>query len=101
MQVLYNVTIIIDHSAHDEWFTWMKEVHIPDVMNTGCFIENKMLKLNEEHNPDGATYAIQYIAKSMEIFNEYELKHAPRLRSEVDAKFGGKYGAFRTLLNVV
>ena len=43
--ILYNVTVNVEDGIHHDWLTWMKETHIPDVMNTGMFIENKMLKL--------------------------------------------------------
>jgi len=39
--IIYSVTVNIDDSVHDEWVTWMKEVHIPDVMATGYFLENR------------------------------------------------------------
>ena len=34
--VIYNVTVNIDDSAHDEWLIWIKE-HIPQVLATGKF----------------------------------------------------------------
>ncbi len=40
--ILYNVTISIDPEVHQEWLAWMKEVHIPDVLKTGMFRENKI-----------------------------------------------------------
>ena len=40
--ILYNVTISIDTSVEEDWLQWMKEIHIPDVMNTGLFIDNKI-----------------------------------------------------------
>jgi len=29
--ILYNVTVSIDPEIAEEWLTWMREVHIPDV----------------------------------------------------------------------
>ncbi|MFB0997424.1 MAG: DUF4286 family protein, partial [Flavobacteriales bacterium] len=40
--ILYNVTINIDATIQKEWLIWMKEIHIPKVMETGCFTENKV-----------------------------------------------------------
>lgn len=60
MHIVYNVTLIIDHSVHEEWLQWMKEEHIPEVLATGKFLDNKMMKIMEDHNPDGVSYAIQY-----------------------------------------
>ena len=40
--IIYNVTVNVEAEIHNDWISWMKEVHIPDVMNTGYFLENKM-----------------------------------------------------------
>ena len=77
MPVLYNVTIIIDHTVHDEWTDWMQNTHIPEVMATGKFTSWKMLKILEDHNPDGVTYAIQYTAPDLATYLEYQNEWAP------------------------
>jgi hypothetical protein len=101
-QILYNVTIIIDHSVHEEWLTWMKEEHIPAVMATGQFLSNKMCKIIDEHsNDDGVTYAIQYIAQDMDTYHNYQQQFAPALQQETLQKFGGKFGAFRTVMEIL
>jgi len=99
--IIYNVTVNIDKSVHDEWLQWMRQVHIPDVMRTGYFVTNKILKVLVEEETDGATYSIQYTCNSMNDFLEYESKHALKLREEHTEKFKNKFGAFRTLLEEV
>ena len=98
--IIYNVTVNIDDSVHDEWLKWMKEKHIPDVLATGYFIENKICRIlvNEEA---GTSYSIQYTCKNMEELNEYQAKHASRLQKEHAEKYKDKFVAFRTLLEVV
>lgn len=98
--IIYNVTVNIDDDVHSEWLQWMKEVHMPEVMKTGLFIENKICKVlvNEE---SGTTYSIQYTCESMERLEEYQAKHAPRLQKEHSDKYKDKFVAFRTLLEIV
>jgi len=98
--IIYNVTINIDENVHDEWLVWMKEIHIPDVMATGFFLENKICKILAE-SEGGISYAIQYTCASMVDLDAYNKKHASRLQAEHLNKFNGKFGAFRTLLEVV
>ena len=43
--IIYNVTVNIDHEVHDAWVAWMKDVHIPDVMATGLFLQSRMLRV--------------------------------------------------------
>ena len=98
--ILYNVTINIDHDVHDEWLNWMKNKHIPDVLKTGLFIENKICRILAEED-GGKSYSIQYLLKSMEDYNKYQEKYAPTLQLEHTQKYEGKFAAFRTILEVV
>ena len=98
--ILYNVTVNIDADVHDEWLKWMREVHNPDVMKTGMIIENKICRILAEEQ-GGLSYSIQYLCKDMPTFKKYEREFAPRLREEHTLKYVGKFGAFRTLLEVV
>lgn len=100
--ILYNITINIEDEAHDKWLKWMREIHIPDVMRTGMFVEYKMFKLlTTAQDNSGTNYAIQYFCDNMEKFQEYERRYAPALRLEVEKHFAGKYYAFRTILEEV
>jgi DNA replicative helicase MCM subunit Mcm2 (Cdc46/Mcm family) len=99
--IIYNVTVNIDQSVHDEWLQWMRQVHIPDVMRTGYFVANKILKVMVDQESGGETYSIQYTCNSMNDYLEYEHNHAPRLREEHAEKFKNKFVAFRTLLEEV
>jgi hypothetical protein len=98
--IIYNVTVNVENDVREEWLKWMKEVHIPDVMATGCFLENKICKVlvNEEQ---GTTYSVQYTAQDMKILEDYQRLHAPRLQKEHNDKYAAKCVAFRTLLEIV
>lgn len=97
---IYNVTVSIDKELAEEWLTWMKTVHIPDVLNTGHFTDNKICKVLNV-NDDGETFSVQYSFNSMEDIEAYQKNHAPRLQAEHSKRYEGKYAAFRTLLEIV
>jgi hypothetical protein len=98
--ILYNVTVILDEEIHNEWLKWMKEQHIPEVMATSCFVSNRLLKVLDSPN-EGVTYCTQYIADSMESYNEYLEKHAPALRASFPESFSNKFVIYRTLMEFV
>jgi hypothetical protein len=100
--ILYNVTVNIDKDIEQEWLDWMIDKHIPEVLSTGLFEENKVFRLlNEIPDNEGVTYSIQYFAKSMEELNEYQMKYAEELQSRHSEKYKDKYVAFRTYLEQV
>ncbi len=98
--IIYNVTINIENDIHDEWLQWMKSVHIPNVMRTGFFLESKMCKILVQEE-QGTSYCVQYTCANMKDYEEYKKVHALAMQKEVLDKYGDKFVAFRTLLEVV
>jgi len=96
--IIYNVTVKIDTAVHDEWKRWMKEVHMPDVLKTGCFSSSRMLRVLTDDEPDGVTYSIQYVCETMDRFLEYERSYATALRAQHSQRYKDRFVAFRTLL---
>lgn len=98
--IIYNVTINIDESIHDQWLVWMQQKHINDVLKTGLFTKAKLVKVLVEEEMGGVTYAVQYFTESKDKLNEYYKSHAPKLREEGVSLFGDKMLAFRTELEI-
>ena len=96
--IVYNVTVKVELAIHDQWLEWMKQKHIPDVLATGYFVDNKIMRLLEEDNSDSFTYAIQYRCLDISNYMTYKEICAPGLQKEVTEKFGESFVAFRTLL---
>ena len=84
---LYNVTIKVIHEIHEEWLQWLIEEHIPEVLETD--------------ETEGVTYAVQYEAESKGLYNQYIDKFANQLREKSFQKWGDRFIAFRTIMQVV
>jgi hypothetical protein len=96
--ILYNVTIQVDPSIHEEWLQWMKEEHIPEVMSTGLFTEYKFWRLLDQDESSGPTYAAQYITVSKIDYMKYVEHFAPAMRKKGTDKWGDRFIAFRTVM---
>ena len=95
--IIYNVTLNIENSIHDEWLVWIKQ-HIPKVLATGLFLKATFTKVLVEESIEGLTYSIQYLAHSKEALESYHKLHAAEIQAEGLQKFGDKMLAFRTEL---
>ena len=98
---IYNVTIKLEEAIHEQWLQWLKEEHIPDVITTGCFTRATVLRLLETDDSEGPTYAIQYFAESKANYNRYIEKFAPEMRQRSFDKWGNRFIAFRSVMEVV
>lgn len=98
---IYNVTIKVNWSIHEPWLIWMREIHIPEVMHTGCFTGYTFARLLETDDAEGPTYVTQYQAAQKEAYDTYITEHAPTLRNKSMAEWGSQFIGFRSLLEVV
>ena len=99
--ILYNVTVNVQQEIESQWLDWMKSIHIPKVLETGCFESNKFFKLLLEDQSGGTNYSVQYFATDMAQLERYLNLFAEKLRDEHEAMFKGKVVAFRTVLEEI
>ena len=99
--IVYNVTTKVELSIAEEWLTWLKIEHISDIIKTGCFTHAVILQLMEVDDIQGSTYAVQYHAKSKALYDRYIEQYAGSMRKKATDKWGNKFIAFRTVMQVV
>ena len=97
---IYNVTLNVDDSVHEEWLSWIRS-HIPQVLATGRFSEAKLTRVLVDEEMGGTTYSVQYKALSREDLDMYYELDAARLRQDGLSRFADKVLAFRTELEII
>jgi hypothetical protein len=99
--IIYNVTVKVENSIADDWVKWIMEEHIPEIINTGCFQKGSLLRLLECDDSEGPTYAVQYFAESKSQYNTYISQFSEKMRQKGFEKWGNKFIAFRSVMQVV
>ena len=99
--IVYSVIVTIQSEIETQWRDWMKEVHIPDVLRTGCFPECRMYKMREPAG-EQPSYVMQYRCQSLEDYQRYRNASRPGvLQKEHSDQFGGRFTASRMVLEEV
>jgi hypothetical protein len=99
--IIYNVTTKVDRTICETWLRWLKEEHIPEIIQTGCFTNAVILHLIEADDEEGITYAVQYHAESKALYNLYIEKYAEEMRARAKKKWSDRIVSFRTVMQVV
>ena len=99
--IIYNVTSKVENDSADAWVKWMKEEHMGELLATGLFSDCKLCKLMDQDETDGITYTAQYFCNTIADYNAYIDIYAPALREKANKLFGGKFVAFRTLMEII
>ena len=99
--IIYNVTIKVNAAIANDWLAWLQDEHIVEVRHTGCFNKATIMRLLEVDETEGPTYAIQYFAETRLLYDEYIEKHAGVMRQKSFDKWGNKFIAFRSVMEVI
>lgn len=98
---IYNVTVIVNPVVEERWLKWMREEHIPNVMETGLFSSFLFTQVFPEQEQDHPSYSIQYRAADLESIKLYMQMYADELRAKSAKAWGEHALAFRTVLEVL
>ena len=98
---IYNVTVNVEPEIRDAWLKWMQQTHIPEMLATGKFHEARICRVLVVEETEGYTYAVQYHTSSKKLLEDYYREDAERMRQDGIDRFGKKFVAFRTELEIV
>ena len=99
--LIYNITTKVEHAIANNWVQWMKNDHIPAIMQTRKFIRFNFSKLIDVDETDGLTYTVQFFANMKNDYDQYIQHQSAQLRKEAIDKWGGKFISFRSLMEEV
>ncbi len=98
--IIYKVEITVEAGIELEWLDWMQQVHVPDVIRTGCFTECRIYKVIESDAGD-PSYVMQYHCPSLEEYHRYRDSFAAALQKEHSDRFAGRFRGARQLLEEI
>lgn len=99
--IIYNVTVKVEPQIAEKWLNWLQFEHIPEIMNTGCFTNYKIVRLLELDDSEGPTYAIQYSADKKEDYDRYINVYSSEFIKKSFDRWGEQFIAFRSVMEVV
>lgn len=99
--IIYNVTVSVENDIADAWVAWMKTEHIADVLSTGLFTDARLCLLLQQEDAEAVTYVAQYFCNSMDEYNTYIDNHTELMREKGRNLFGGRFIAFRTIMEII
>ena len=99
--IIYNITVNIDESVHEQWLQWMQTQQINKMLATGKFTSARIVKVLVDEEMGGITYSVQYFAPTKEALEEYRRDHENELQREGLKLFADKMLTFKTDLEII
>jgi hypothetical protein len=99
---VYAVTLCIDGEIAEEWLEWMRAVHVPEVLRTGCFHHCSIQRDTGPARADGrVTFVLEYLAASAARVELYQRDYAPELQRVHSSRYAGRFEASRSVRSLL
>lgn len=99
--IIYSVTVRVDTVIAQEWLAWMRTVHIPEVLATGCFRGCTVGRVLEPAAGEREAFVVEYAAASGERLREYRERYAEALQRAHTDRYAGRFEASRSVREVL
>jgi hypothetical protein len=99
--LIFNTTLHLDDSVHEECLLYLKESYIPRSLSNGLLQEPSLMRIQSLHSDSGISYALQFKVKDKGALNKWIEEAGGKLQQELAAKFGNKVAGFVTLMEEI
>lgn len=98
---IYNVTFNIEQEVYSECLEWMKETHIPQMLQTNLFTNAKVLRVMVDEPMGGVTFSVQFYAKDKQSLERYYAEYCESFKIKQRQRFNDQLVSFSTDLKVL
>ena len=96
--VVYEVNIDLDVAIRNDYLAWLG-AHVAEILALPGFAGAQILEVSDPPaGPGRVSLCVQYRLAGQAALDGYLAEHAPRLRAEGMARFGGRFTASRRVL---
>lgn len=97
--IVYEVNIDLDAAIEAEYRAWLPG-HVDEILALPGFIDARVFDVADPPPATGRiAICMQYRLRDAAALQDYFEQHAPRLRGDGIARFGGKFNASRRVLH--
>lgn len=99
--ILVNETFIVDHSFTNKWAEWVSQNLLLELSKTGKIHNILLNRILTNHNPDGESYAIQFIVPESTIEIILSNPSVQQSRNKMFEIFKDKIASFQTQMEIL
>ena len=99
--LIFNTTFLVSNALYESWMSWIKESHIPFVLQSGMFTKPQLAKVYSHEDQDGSSYSLQFHVEDLETLEKWHLQYAKTFEQNFANKFGSEIVFFASILEII
>ncbi|MDD5185416.1 MAG: DUF4286 family protein [Paludibacter sp.] len=99
--LIFNTTYLVSDNVHGAWHKWIKEQHIPFMLQFKPFSNPQVAKVITGQEQEGTSFSVQFHIRDMETLSIWNEKYGNAFQDNCSQQFGTEVVFFTTILELV
>ncbi len=99
--LIFNTTYLVSDKVHGVWLKWIREQHIPFMLDTTYFSQPQVARVITSDKQDGTSFSVQFLISDMRTLKLWNQQFSSSFQENCSQQFGPEVLFFTTVLEMV
>ncbi|MDD4971778.1 MAG: DUF4286 family protein [Paludibacter sp.] len=99
--LIFNTTYLVSDKVHGIWLKWVREQHIPFMLESTYFTQPQVARVITSAEQDGTSFSVQFHVLDMHTLKLWNKEYSQLFQEKCSQQFGTEVIFFTTVLEVV
>jgi hypothetical protein len=98
---IFNTTYLVSDKVHDTWLNWVREQHVPFMLDSTYFTKPQVARVVTSDKEDGTSFSVQFHVQDMQTLKKWHNEYSSLFQENCSQHFGIEVIFFTTVLEIV
>jgi hypothetical protein len=98
---IFNTTYLVSDKVHDTWLNWVREQHVPFMLDSTYFTKPQVARVVTSDKEDGTSFSVQFYVQDMQTLKKWHNEYSSLFQENCSQHFGTEVIFFTTVLEIV
>lgn len=98
---IFNTTYLVSDKVHGAWLKWIREIHIPFMLDSTYFSHPQVARVITSDKQDGTSFSVQFHVQDMHTLKKWHNEYSSLFQENCSHHFGTEVIFFTTVLELV
>lgn len=99
--LIFNTTYLVSDKARATWLVWVREEHIPFMLNSTYFKHPQVARIITSAEQEGTSFSVQFHVNDMGTLKRWNQEFSAIFKENCSQQFGTEVIFFTTVLDIV
>jgi L-rhamnose isomerase len=99
--LIFNTTYLVSDDVHESWLEWVREQHIPFMLDSTYFSHPQVARVITSAKQDGTSFSVQFHIQDMHTLKLWNKEYNSLFQENCSKQFGTEVIFFTTVLELV